>query len=476
MEDSTLQNNPCIPVPSPQMIKRDLFPSGVLPPVTLPAAWNATAIFTPFGGGSLSSAQPSDQLVVGSITCECPTPNERYMRCRLYLLESLRYFDFLFRTANGVTQWWWLVSNPGEANGIPSAVFGPFSSTAIVPATDFLAANRFTHVGSWKIHELTHDSFSGRHTAKAGTWYLFNSISGGLGRVMNVDNANDFGVAVLGAYYLIEVFSFRTTTVSSLQTLCATCPQAALATAGPSAMRSQADLLTAMAAPPTGASQIPCTIAQIQELIPGISPAPAVILPPSWTDQVSSDCYMIGQDLYPYYCQLWYDWDQGIQITVFVFQDDTGSYTVRQDERLPKGQVGPSVDYSWDGSKWNPSCFTAGGGGVPMPVPGFVKAGGGRCRGVIANNPLFGSASIWTVQLGGPGSSADFWYWFDDKQRGVIFSLAPARSLTIIDYQTFIQNVPIAACVFDDPSGSISACQQDHADSQKRTKRMFVPK
>ena len=434
-------------------------------------------LLTPFGGGSQGHAQVSDQLVIGDISCESPTPSERYLRCRLYLLESLNYFDFLFRTANGATQWWWLVSDPGDANGIPTAAFGPFSSIAGVPATDFLATNQFTHAGSWMIHGAMHNSFSGRDTANAGTWYFFNSASGGLGRVMNVENTNDFKIAVLGAYYLAEVSSFATTSSSNLQSLYAGCPQAVVATAGPSAMLTQADLLGAMAAPPPGGSQIRCTITQIQSLIPGISPPPASITPPRWTDQVNSNCYMVGQDVFPYYCQLWYDWNQGTQVTVFVFQDNTGSYTLRQDERLPKGQAGPSIDYAWDGSKWNPSCYTAGGGDVPMPVPDFVKAAGGRCRAVIANHPVFGSVSIWTVQLGGSGSSwSDFWYWFDDKQRGIIFSLAPAGSLTIIDYQTFVQNGGIQACVFDDPSGSITACPQDHVAAQKRMKRKFVPK
>jgi hypothetical protein len=81
----------------------------------------------------------SDQLGVGKISFESPTPNEGYIRCGLYLFESLNFFVFFFRTANGVTQWWWQVSDPGDPNGTPTSAFGPFTSTASVPEVDFLA-------------------------------------------------------------------------------------------------------------------------------------------------------------------------------------------------------------------------------------------------------------------------------------------------------------------------------------------------
>src|SRR5262249_43841953 len=38
------------------------------------------------------------------------------------------------------------------------------------------------------------------------------------------------------------------------------------------------------------------------------------------------------------------------------------------------------------------------------------------------------------------------------------FSLAPPHSLTIIDYQTFIQNGPIEACIFENPCDDIQPC------------------
>ena len=45
-----------------------------------------------------------------------------------------------------------------------------------------------------------------------------------------------------------------------------------------------------------------------------------------------------------------------------------------------------------------------------------------------------------------------FWDWFDGDFNGIIFSLAPASSLTIIDYQTFDRKPTFESCVFDEPT------------------------
>jgi hypothetical protein len=115
---------PSIPVPSPQEIHKRLFPYGALRPALLPEAWNAQALFTPFGGQASSPIKPGDQLVVGNVTYDATNPNRRLMRVGLYLLESLLYYDLLFETSNGQTRLWWLVSDPAEPNGIPKTAAG----------------------------------------------------------------------------------------------------------------------------------------------------------------------------------------------------------------------------------------------------------------------------------------------------------------------------------------------------------------
>ena len=42
----------------------------------------------------------------------------------------------------------------------------------------------------------------------------------------------------------------------------------------------------------------------------------------------------------------------------------------------------------------------------------------------------------------------NFWYWFNQRQKQVIFSLDPPHSLTLIDFQTFIRNAVIKPCLW----------------------------
>ena len=462
---------PCIQVPAPKQIQKNLFPQGVANPVSLPSIWTARILLTPFGGLKSDAIVPGDQLVIGNLTYEATSPTDRYMRVGLYLFESLQYYDFFFKTSGTATQWWWLVSDPSNPNGLPTKTFGPFPTTAIVPARDFLATNAFSHAGTWKVLGRSRDSFSARRNAKAGTWYWFDAGSNNLARIMNVDSRNDFQIAVLGAHYLADLTAVEQPASSMLGEVHKLCTQATVGPGPVSPMVTLPDLLNAMAAPPSG-SQVRCTVNQIQALIPGISAAKGSVSPPSWTNKVNSECYMIGQDTYPYYCQVWYDWDRGEQVTVFVQQDDTGSYNARFDEILPKGAVGPAIGYSWDGSQWTPACCQKGGSFVSMPVPNFVEAGSGQCRALFRNDPYFGTMSIWTVALGDSNKWSDFWYWFNDRQQGVIFSLAPARSLTIIDYQTFVQNGMIEACIFENPCDQLPPCSE--AQIVARAKSKFV--
>jgi hypothetical protein len=153
-----------------------------------------------------------------------------------------------------------------------------------------------------------------------------------------------------------------------------------------------------------------------------------------------------------------------MQITVFVWPDKRGAYTVRMDQWLPKRDPGPTIIYSWDGAKWVPACYVPPqDDSVAMPVPYFVKRGRGICRATIKKNSYFGSISIWSAAL--PDDSgrraSDFWFWFNPRSQGVIFSLAPARSLTITDYQDFVQDGVIDACIFDDPTKDIPLCHSE---------------
>ena len=455
-------NASCIRVPSPDEIHHTLFPGGLIRPVSLPPVWTARVLLTPAGGLSETPIVPSDQLVIGSLLYDASTPSERLMRIRLYLLESRNYYDFLFRTSDGETQWWWLISNPGKLNGLPVEAYGPFTTPAAVPAQDFLASNHFSHAGTWNVLGRPRDAFSGAiNDTQAATWYWFNSGVDRLARIMNIRTENDFQVAVLGAYYLVDFPSFRHLSSSTLGRVHQFCSRSVKPASVNSRMLTLPDILTAMGAPPSG-SQIKCTLRQIQALIPGISCPARAMTPPSWTKRVHHECYMIGLPPYPYYGQVWYDWSRGMQVTVLVGKADDGVYRQRTDMFLPREkQDGPRIYYNWTGSDWIPDCQELLG--VAMPRPDFVRAGDGRCRAILTNNPYFGSVKLWSVALGQTGDwFGNFWYWFNQRQEQVIFSLDPPHSLTLIDYQSFTRNAVIDPCILVPPS-DLPACPRPPA-------------
>ena len=442
---------PCIPVPSPDDIQRKLFPRGHIQPVTLPAVWSASVLLTPFGGLANSALQPSDQLVVAHVTYDATNSASRLMRVGLYLLESLLFYDLLFETSNGRTQWWWLVSDPAAPDALPAKAIGPFETEVMVPATDFLSGNGLTHAGTWEICGRACDAFSGRWKAPAGTWCWCDAETGDPARIMNIDPTNDFRIPILGAYYLVDLPAITRASASNLREVRKRCTQAAPAAVPSLLIVILSDLLAAMASPPTG-GQMPCTWDQIQSLFPGLAPATGAEPAPAWSDRVSSECVMIRTETdHPYYSQVWYDWDRGVQVTVFV-EDDGAAFVRRHDLMLLKyDETGPAVVYATDGSSWTPS-YCIPGAGVAMPVPDFVQRKHGRCRAVMKQHPRWGTLSIWSVPLGdGPEWAANFWYWFDEQNRQRLFSLAPPNYLTMTDYQTFVRDAAIDACILDNP-------------------------
>ena len=143
------------------------------------------------------------------------------------------------------------------------------------------ASNHFTHAGTWNVLGRSRDAFSAAlNDEQAATWYWFDSGTNRLARIMNIRTENDFRVAVLGAYYLVDFPSFRRLRSSNLGRVHEFCLRSATPTAVSSDMLTLADILSAMGTPPSG-SQIKCTLQQIQVLIPGISYPTRALTPPS---------------------------------------------------------------------------------------------------------------------------------------------------------------------------------------------------
>src|SRR5262249_34345690 len=127
-----------------------------------------------------------------------------------------------------------------------------------------------------------------------GTWFSLRQDNGNPWRIVNIDADNPCRIPVLGAYYLANLSSFALTPATALRTLVATIksgkPGQTVRYTNP--LVTQRDIQAASAAP---LAYAPCTIEQIQGLIPGLSPTSNADLP-RWTDQTYIEGWTIGID------------------------------------------------------------------------------------------------------------------------------------------------------------------------------------
>lgn len=459
-------------IPSPERIARELFedPSPSIP--EFPSAWNAQLLLTPFGGSGHAATGANDQLLVANINVDTTRPGLHLMRANLYLLESLQYFDFLFVTTQDKTQWYWLVSDPARPNLGPRAAFGPFDTSAVVLTRDFLKQRGFVYEGSWRVVKGKCHNFTESDAGAVGTHFSFRSDGGELRRITNIDPTNPYRTALIGAYFLLSTADFKDGPSCDLMDVFEFCRGNARPTQPPSPMVTQDDVNAAFAHPPNG-EQTPCSMKDINAVVGGLSvPDAGAIEPPVWNDTVEIFCYMLAKQSPTFYSRIWYDWNYGCQLAVFVY-GPRGTYDTRLDEYLPKGFVGPSFTLAWKQNTWTPDCVDFTGGDVPMPVPNFVSAGQGRCRGRISNSDLAPeNITIWSVALADDSGvwTGNFWYWFDDRARSVVFSLAPPHELTLVDYQDFKPGVEIDPAIFQ--LHALKECAQQAA--QQKPKVRFV--
>lgn len=434
-----------------------------VPPPSMPASWIASGLFLAFGDAN--PKMPNyDQLLVASIACDAAGAQPA-MRVSLYLLESLQYFDFLF--TNGA--WYWLVSQPGQA---PTGYYGPFQTSLQIPPPDLLVQSGASYGNSWPICGFETDGWviptANQPSVPAhGTWYSMMSGTGNLWRVLNLDNSNPVNVPFLGSSYLAYLPGFQATEPLNLMSLLTGSP---LAGNPPSPMVSQRDIQTALANPLASA---PCTMPQIQAVIPGINfPATQPTLP-AWTDQTFIQGWTIGCDPIPYWTQVWYWWAQRRQRTAFVgygLQAGTGTYRNRMDSVLYANYFTSPVYYAASENQWVPSCPIPCFPGVGTPQPDFPAADNGVVKGTITGNPDFGLSPSQTMLMiacalprgpnpGGQDVTSVFWFWFTDDQKGVLFSegnyidTVVAHDLQVIDYAYFEQNASdhVKMNSFEDP-------------------------
>jgi hypothetical protein len=357
-----------------------------------------------------------------------------------------------------------------------------------VPPPDFLAQNGATYGNYWWIARTPTNGWViptpiQPNIPPHGTWFSWNVKSRGtLWRVLNLDNNNPVGIPILGSYYMAYLPGFTATGPLNLLSLISGTQYPG---GPPSQMVSQRDIQYAMANP---LSSAPCTLAQIQALIPGISyPLPQPPLP-AWTDKTYIEGMTIGCDPIPYWTQVWYWWKYRHQRTSFVgygVEAGTGTYNDRIDNVLYADFFTSPVYKSNGQGQWLfDQCLLLYKGrpcypGVGLPRPDFVSADHGVVKATVSGNPDFGLDPEQTMSMiavsmprgankNGIDVTSLFWFWFTDDQKGVLFSegnyidTVVDHDLQVIDYMYFEQNASdrVNEGSFSDP------CKVDQCPSE----------
>jgi hypothetical protein len=403
-----------------------------------PVNWQASFVLF---GDAAPPMNNYDQLVIANVTCYYDPLVGSFMRVGLYLLEDLQYFDFFFVDS---AQWYWLIGTPEEG---PTDYYGPFSTTLQASTVGLLS--QALYGGQWPLAGTTTDGWvvpTANAETPHGNWISFLKRP----------------------------------------------PKAGVSP--PSPMVTQRDIQLAMANPLFSA---PCTLEQIQELVPGITQPPNPMLPlPQWTNPVYINGWTIGCDFIPYYTQVWYDHNIPLQRSEFDgFGNISGqsTYNDRQDTVLYASDTDNPI-YQWQSGGWQFTCCNPQLQGVGVPHPNFLQDANGTIKATIVGNTSFGlqpqTLLITRATMPRPPDPnlgpilSVFWLWFMADWQGVFFSecnyINPLdHDLVTIDYVQFVQNAAIdPASDFPDPCAQTNppACPQtDSARAQRTGKRRRVP-
>lgn len=446
----------------------------------LPAQWQAKVLLSPFGDGNPPNHWAKySQHVIAEVSCDA---KQGAMSVGLYLPEDLKYFRFLFR--NGVG-WYWIDADPG---GPIKRFFGPFATKLVVPGASFMSGAQYG--GPWDITNTFCDHWvlPTPDTPTHGSWYSFRRDSGNLYRVFTFDNNNPRLLPVLGSYYLAHVPRFTAGEDAALQSLLEAVKSGTAASAGAyvNSLLTQRDIQAAMTKPLASA---PCTLAQIQAVIPGYVPSPDGATLPVWTDKTYISGMCIGTDLIPYYTFVTYWYSLGKQQTIFIGLGQNageGNYDLRQDCCL-FSDFTDVPQYSWQ-NQWTLDCCSKIPG-VGLPVPDWVSQDGGVVAASIRGNADFGLKPNEVLNLcrcsldRGPGNLALFWVWFTGDQKGVLFTEAnfvdsTDHNLQLIDYTLFQRNADLTKGMFSDPcTGTSPVCGSAAAlAARPAAARVFGPR
>jgi hypothetical protein len=414
---------------------------------SLPNHWRASVLLSPFGDGKPPMRNHS-QLCVADISYR-HAHRVRVLRCRLHLLEDLTYFDWLFVSGPFGTRWYWLVGEPGRPI---TGWYGPFDTPLEVPEPDFLVRRQARFGNAWSISGIMTDGWvvPTDDPPTRGSWFSFRRDNARLMRLLNIDCGNPLRMPVLGAFFLANVAEFTASTSPELEEICeavASAPQGKVALDNP--LATQRDIQAAIADPLSVAT---CTIAQIQSLIPGLSPPPA--RPPGlpqWTDKTFIQGWSIGLHCTPYYTEIHYWWARRRQRSMFVGWGPgpgQGTYFYRLDMVLYADYTTLPA-YEWKGQDWEKVACLPCTADIGVPRPDFADMG--KIKATIEGNKHFGlekGRKLFVIAAEMPRDQdtlSIFWLWFTDDQKGVLFSECEIaqelkHALQVIDYVVFDQN------------------------------------
>jgi len=445
----------------------------------LPATWNATVLLSPFGD-SVSPLPRSSQLVVGRIECSC-LKTEAWMRVLLYLTQDQQYFEFVFRTVHPGKlkenrHWYWVDSSP---KGRASNIYGPFPTTLRVSDPNLFAKTIWGNAYPLMCTDTNNNGIECDHwllpspgPLGRGSWFAFKRERGQLFRIVNLDSTNPLMLPILGSYYIANLPTFdigvsdtAKSRIASIKAKHATPRQKYW-----NPMVTQQDIQRAMASPLARAR---CTANDIDAVIPGFTAVRFGAGLPSWSDKTYIRGWSIGADPVPYFTRVCYIWtgdDASKQQSIFIgigalFSPPDHPYSIRTDICLNrKGTAQPN--YVWDsaGNIWKHRACIPPERSVGLPVPNWLKLGGGRIMGSIRGNPQFGLAPGETLNLiaaksaRGHGELAIFWLWFLKNGVGMLFSegnyMNPlSHNLQVIDYNLFVRDADLTQDDFSNPCG-----------------------
>jgi hypothetical protein len=445
-------------------------------PPKFPQTWTATVLLSPFGDLT-PPLQNYSQIVVGTIE----TVSASWMRARLYLTQDEKYFDFVFVADSsnpGLFNWFWIDSTP---QGAINNIFGPFSTTLIVPAMSFFSGALWGNAYPLMCSAANQKGIACRHwvlqtpgDTSHGTWCSFRQDTGNLFRMFLMDSNNPLMVPILGSYYIANLPTFTPNKVSTETQELITKIQAGGTIPKPdywNPLVTQQDLQRAMAVPLASAS---CSVKEIQAIIPGFTAVPSGVPLPVWSDRTYIEGWTLGTDFIPYFfrsCYLWTGNPDSIQQSIFIGLGTAagqGNYLVRSDNCLNLTSTTQPY-YVWQGStnSWLFNQCIPGPPPVGMPFPDWVARSQGRVMAQITGNADFGLGSGQQLNLiaaelpRGGGEKAIFWVWFLGDGTGMLFTEGnfvnpTSHNLQLIDYNVFVQNAPLTQKDIDNPCAATS--------------------